>query len=71
MDAAIPIFEINDLFYQEAYARLSKSEALLNSNSNDVPNGLQQSKQSLEKALAIIDANNYIKLKIESYKIES
>ena len=71
LDAAIPIFEINDLFYQEAYARLSKSEALLNSNSNDVPNGLQQSKQSLEKALAIIDANNYIKLKIESYKIES
>jgi len=71
LDAAIPIFEVNDFFYQEAYARLSKSEALLNSNSNDVPNGLQQSKQSLQKALAIIDANAFVKLKIDSYKIES
>ncbi|MBW2936597.1 response regulator [Aureisphaera sp. CAU 1614] len=71
LDAAIPIFEVNDLFYHEAYARLSKSEALLNSNSNDVPNGLQQSKQSLQKALTIIDANAFVKLKIDSYKIES
>lgn len=71
LDAAIPIFEVNGLYYQEAYARLSKSEALLNSNSNDISNGLQQSKESLKKALAIIDINKFVKLKIDSYKIES
>ncbi len=71
LDAAIPIFEVNNLSYQEAFARLSKAEALLNSNSTDIPNGLQQSKQSLEKALTIIEANNFSKLKIDSYKISS
>ncbi|MEZ4816844.1 MAG: ATP-binding protein [Flavobacteriaceae bacterium] len=71
LDAAIPIFESNQANYQEAYAYLSKAEALLSSRQEDIPNGLQQAKISLEKAQGIIAPNNFIKLDADSYKIAS
>ncbi|MEZ4859290.1 MAG: response regulator [Flavobacteriaceae bacterium] len=71
LDAALPIFEENNLSYQNAFALLKKSEALLNHNNNTIENELSVSKSCLEKSLAIIKQNNYIKLKIDSYKIAS
>ncbi|MEZ4778395.1 MAG: ATP-binding protein [Flavobacteriaceae bacterium] len=71
LDAAIPIFESNQANYQEAYAYLSKAEAFLSSPQEDIPDGLQQAKISLEKAQEIIIPNNFIKLDADSYKIAS
>ncbi len=70
-DASIPEFESQDLPYQQALALLNKSQALYQLDDSIVPNSLQKSKSALEKALAIIDTNDYVKLKIDSYKIAS
>lgn len=71
LDAAIPIFETHQANYQEAFAYLNKAEALLNSSQEDIPNGLQLAKLSLEKAQAISNHQNFIKLQTDLLKIES
>jgi len=71
LDAALPIFQRDNLGYQEAYAYLTKAEALLNTDINDIPNAKEQAKKSLENALEIISQNNYLKLQADSHKIAS
>ncbi|NND63812.1 MAG: response regulator [Flavobacteriaceae bacterium] len=70
-DAAIPEFKSQKLPYQEAFALLNKSEALYQLDDSIVPNSLLKAKAALEKALVIIDDKNYVKLRIDSYKIAS
>ncbi len=71
LDAGIPLFISNGLSYQEALSYLNKASALLDIEEGEVKNNLELAKTSLAKALAIVNANSYTKLKIESYKISS
>ncbi|MCH9659695.1 MAG: response regulator [Bacteroidetes bacterium] len=70
-DAALPQFVAQELQYQEAFTKLNKAEALYNLKENEVPNSLEKSKSVLADALSIIEVENYTKLKIDSYKIQS
>ena len=70
-DAAIPIFKKFENNYQEAFSLLSKSEALLQLNSNEIVNSLGKAKAALEESLVLIDQNSYIRLKTESHRILS
>ncbi|MCW8979963.1 MAG: ATP-binding protein [Altibacter sp.] len=71
-DAAIPLFQTYNLNYQEAFAYLNKAEALLSLSPEEVRyNPLNQAEATLQKSLAISEANAYSKLKIDSYKIAS
>lgn len=70
-NAALPIFRVEDMKYQESFAELNKAEALLELPVNEFPNGLDQAKRSVANAKRIIAANNYIKLRAQSYKLTS
>ncbi len=71
-DAAIPLFQTYNLNYQEAFTHLNKAEALLSLSPEEVSyNPLKQAEASLQKSIAISEANTYAKLKIDSYKIAS
>lgn len=71
-DAAIPLFQTYKLPYPEAMAYLHKAEALLYLKQEEVNyNTLEQTKLTLDKAIALSEANNYSKIKIDSYKIAS
>ncbi|MBZ0328123.1 MAG: response regulator [Altibacter sp.] len=71
-DAAIPLFQNYKLPYPEAMAYLHKAEALLYLKQEEVNyNTLEQTKFTLDKAIALSAANNYSKIKIDSYKIAS
>jgi len=71
-DAAIPIFNSFKITYEEAFSQLYKAEALLNLNNDEANNNhIAQANLALERAIKIIESNNFPKLKIESYKISS
>jgi|TARA_R110002072_G_scaffold131586_1_gene271226 hypothetical protein len=70
-NAALPIFRVEDMKYQESFAELNKAEALLELPVSEFPNGLDQAKRSVANAKRIIAANNYIKLRAQSYKLTS
>jgi signal transduction histidine kinase/ActR/RegA family two-component response regulator len=70
-NAAIPLYQGFNFTYQEAFAELSKADALLKLDKSTINNNLEQAKTALSNALAIIDLQNYTKLKIDSYKIAS
>ncbi|GAB5400620.1 MAG: ATP-binding protein [Aureisphaera sp.] len=70
-DAALPNFEEPKWQYQRAFTLLNKAEALLHLSNTDVDNGLGKSKKALDDALTIILENNYTRLEIDSYKIQS
>ena len=70
-EASLPLFISQKLYYQEALTYIKKSEALLEIDETENSDNLNLAKNNLEKALSIIDANTYTKLKIESYKLSS
>tara|TARA_R100000306_G_scaffold24583_3_gene27831 strand:+ start:130526 stop:132715 length:2190 start_codon:yes stop_codon:yes gene_type:complete len=70
-NAALPIFRVEDMKYQESFAELNKAEALLELPVSEFPNGLDQAKRSVANAKRVIAANNYIKLRAQSYKLTS
>jgi|TARA_R100000479_G_scaffold34767_1_gene15194 hypothetical protein len=70
-DAAIPLLKDNKFIYEEAEAYLRKAEAFLNHNDGKQSTNLEKAKTSLSKALEIIDAKIFSKLKADSYKIIS
>lgn len=70
-DAAIPTFKSSNAPYQEAYAELSKAEALLKVKPNQVSQQLDKAKISLGKATQIAKKNGFTKLEIETYRLAS
>jgi len=66
LDAAIPIFVANDKKYNEAQAYLNKAKTLL---MLEEPNA-KSSRETIDKAIAISEANGYTRLKIETHSIE-
>ncbi|RMA57813.1 tetratricopeptide repeat-containing hybrid sensor histidine kinase/response regulator [Ulvibacter antarcticus] len=70
-DAAIPLYQNFGYKYQEAFSQLNKANALLQLENTSRTNNVRLAKQALEAANILIDANDYTKLKIESYKVAS
>ncbi len=69
--ACLPIFRIEDMKYQEAFAEINKAQALLNVSDEEIKDALGQAKISIANAQRIIDARGYSKLRTESYKTGS
>ncbi|MDC8006100.1 ATP-binding protein [Aureisphaera galaxeae] len=70
-DAALPQFEDPRSAYQKAFTLMNKSDALLYLSDLDIDNSLGKSKKAMEEALEIIEAKNYTRLEIDSYRIRS
>jgi signal transduction histidine kinase/ActR/RegA family two-component response regulator len=70
-NAAIPVFEENNMPYEEAYAYLNKTEALLSLGEEGPLNAIDQAAASLDKANAITTENSYTRLEINGYKLAS
>ena len=70
-DAGIPLYQTFDLPYLEATAQLNKAEALLRLEEKTSNSKLLLAKKALEAANEIIESNDYLKLKIDSYQITS
>ncbi|WP_241780997.1 response regulator [Cochleicola gelatinilyticus] len=70
-DAGIPFFTSDDMRYKTALSYLNKADALTLLEDSTVENKIQEAETSLETANAIIDLDNYPKLKTESYRIAS
>jgi hypothetical protein len=68
-DAAIPLYHEFRYSYEEAFSQLNKADALLQLDKLTVNNNLEQAKTAFASAMAIIDAEGYTKLKIDSYRI--
>ena len=72
LDAVIPIFNAYSLKYPEAIAHLHRSEALLHVSNDEVNyDVLEQALISLNRTIEISDAEEFSKIKIDSYKIKS
>ena len=70
-NAALPVFRIEDMKYQEAFAELNKADALLQISESELDNSFAKAKKSLDNAKKIIGARDYAKLKTDSYKISA
>ena len=70
-DAAIPTFAANNQPYNEAYAKLNKTEALLKVSPSEISNSISLAKSTLENVKIIADQNSFTKLKIETYRLSS
>jgi len=70
-NACLPIFRIEDMKYQEAFAEINKAQALLNVSNEEIRDALEQAKSAIANAERIIAARGYSKLKTESYKTGS
>ncbi|WP_435679961.1 ATP-binding protein [Patiriisocius sp.] len=72
-NAGISEYKKYELKFLEASALINKAVALLeiDEEENENTNYTTDAKVTLDDAMTIIDANNYTKLKIDSYKIKS
>ena len=70
-EATIPVLISNNLSHSEAFVYLKETESLLLLDDTKDKTNLNQAKAILAKALAIIDANSYQELKIDSYRLSS
>ncbi len=70
-NAAIPTFKTSQALYQEGFAQLNKTEALIKVNPNEIENSIAKAKESLRIVKQIANANHFIKLQIESYRLSS
>jgi len=68
-NAAIPVFEENNMPYQLAFAYLSEAEALLALGEEGPANAVDQATESLNKANSITSENSYTQLQVTGYKI--
>tara|TARA_R100000935_G_scaffold58911_1_gene99617 strand:- start:47400 stop:49652 length:2253 start_codon:yes stop_codon:yes gene_type:complete len=70
-NACLPIFRVEDLKFQEAFAEINKAQALLNVSDEEIRDALDQANTSIVNAERIIEARGYSKLRTESYKAGS
>ncbi|MDX1461691.1 MAG: ATP-binding protein [Marinirhabdus sp.] len=70
-NAALPIFRIEDMKYEEAMADLHKAESLLNVSVAEIPDARSLAEQSLSNANRIIATRGYTNLLAYSYKSAS
>tara|TARA_A100000171_G_scaffold51005_2_gene63993 strand:+ start:7869 stop:10121 length:2253 start_codon:yes stop_codon:yes gene_type:complete len=70
-NACLPIFRVEDLKYQEAFAEINKAQALLNLSDEEIRDALEQANVSIATADRIIEVRGYSELKTESYKVGS
>lgn len=70
-NAALPIFRVEDMKYEEAFAELNKAEALLSISESELDNSFAMAKKALDNAKKIIGARDYSELKSYSYKISA
>lgn len=70
-NACLPIFRVEDLKYQEAFAEINKAQALLNVSEYEIRDAFEQAKTAIANAERIIEARGFSKLKTESYKTGS
>jgi len=70
-NAAIPVFEANNLSYQLAFSYLNKADALLDLDDSVTANSVNKANAALIEANKLIAVNSYTKLEIESYKLAS
>ncbi|WP_245946294.1 tetratricopeptide repeat-containing hybrid sensor histidine kinase/response regulator [Marinirhabdus gelatinilytica] len=70
-NACLPTFRIEDLKYQEAFAEINKSQALLHVSNNEIKDALGKAVSSIENAERIVKARGYSKLNSEIYKVKA
>jgi signal transduction histidine kinase/CheY-like chemotaxis protein len=70
-NACIPIFSVEGMKYEEAFAEINKAQTLLHVSDKEIIDALGQAKTSIANAERIIKARGYSTLKIESYKTGS
>ena len=70
-NACLPLFRVEDMKHQEAFAEINKAQALLHVSEDEIKDALGKAKISIANAERIIAARGYSKLQTESYKTGS